>query len=411
MTNKNLKQIVEQIKKLAAPPPKPGQGYQPSGRPSAAPTGGTGAAPVQTGGPRVLPGHGGRIPAKPTGHGTGYNVKPIIDMQTALQNLAVTISSTIDYDMLLKTMSTPPGQPSPEDQKDFQAQYGKDMFSNFMVGQYLRRADVHGVEYDTDPKRTKMLDKKPADLKAMYVILDSMRRIGAEPKESVADGNWGPRTNNALKNASAIATAISKLGTELGMQATAFDPGKITELNALIPAKDTDIPITDKIQRAPKIADILNGVNVLFKDFKQQVLMDPTYRNFIEGKTSMMKFGPAKEKVLDASEGEKPILVDLQTNGPKSRYAATQPAQFTIVLDKRYVPVQFGKDDLKVNINGGDLANQKTFENWANMTNAIKAIKDQNPASWPTVVKSVLDQVVSQIQQKLSGSQSVQQRV
>lgn len=403
MTNKNLKQIVEQIKKLAAPPPKPGQGYQSSGRPAAAPAGGAGAAPVaQTGGPRVLPGHGGRQSAHPAGHGgAGVNVKPIIDMQTALQNLAITISSTIDYDMLLKTMSTPPGQPSPEDQKDFQAQYGKDMFSNFMVGQYLRRADVHGVEYDTDPKRTKMLDKKPYDLKSMFVILDSMKRIGSESKESFADGNWGPRTNNALKNASAIATAISKLGAELGMQATAFDPGKIAELNGLIPAKDTDISITDKIQRSPKIADILNGVNALFKDFKQQVFMDPTYKNFIIGRSPMMTFGPPKEKVMETTEGEKPILADLATNGPKSRWASAPPAQFTITLDKKFVPVQFGRDDLKININGGDLVNQKTFENWANETNALKAIKDQNPASWSAVVKSVLDQVTSQVQQKL----------
>lgn len=405
MTKKNLKDLVDQIHKLAAPPPPKKPGYVSSGqpKPQGTPANQQGAPAKQ--GPRTLPGHGGHAaPAPQRGGGVGGGSSAAIrTMQDALQKLAQTISATIDYDALIKTMSTPPGQPSPEDENQFKAQYGKDMFSNFMVGQYLRRADVHGVEYDTDPKRTKMLDKKPSDLKSMFIILDSMRRIGSEAKESFADGNWGPRTNNALRNTAAIATAVSKLGSELGMDSTAFDVSKIGELNSLIPAKDSDISLAEKVQRAPKITEILNGVAALFKDFKQQVFMDPTYRNFIEGKASMMSFGPQKEKGLETSEGEKPILQDLTANGPKSRYASTQPAQFTITLDKKFVPVQFGRDDLKININGGDLVNQKYFENWANMTNATKAIKDENPESWPSVVKSILDQVTAQIQQKLGG--------
>lgn len=401
MTKKNLKDIVEQIHKLAAPPPAKPQGYVSSGRPKATPQAG-GAAPAP--GKRVLPGHGGRSVGPAPGRGGGYNPQPIRNMQDALQKLAQTISATIDYNALLKTMSTPPGQPSPEDEKTFKSQYGKDMFSNFMVGQYLRRADVHGVEYDTDPKRTKMLDKKPADLKSMFVILDSMQRIGSESKESFADGNWGPRTNNALKNASAIATAVSKLGGELGMESQSFDVKKIGELNTLIPAKDTDISVNEKLQRAPKITEILNGVNALFLDFKQQILMDPTYKNFITGRSPMMTFGPAKEKGMETTDAEKPILADLATNGPRSAWASAPSAQFTITLDKKFVPVQFGRDNLKININGGDLVNQKSFESWANETNALKAIKDQNPASWPSVAGSILDQVISQIQQKLGAS-------
>lgn len=400
MTKKNLKDLVEQIHKLAAPPPPRKPGYVSSGPPKATPQAG-GAAP----GKRVLPGHGGQTaPQAQRGGGGGYNVKPIMDMQAALQSLAQTISATIDYDQLLKTMSTPPGQPSPEDQKDFQAQYGKDMFSNFMVGQYLRRADVHGVEYDTDPKRSKMLDKKPADLKSMFVILDSMKRVGSEAKESFADGNWGPRTNNALRNASAIATSVMKLGSELGMQTTAFDPSKIAELNTLVPAKDTDISVADKIQRAPKIAEILNGVSALFKDFKQQVFMDPTYRNFIEGKAPMMTFGPAKDKGVEASEGEKKILGDLQQRGWQSPYASHPSAKMYVSLDKRLIPQQFQNIDVKpFEINGGDLVSTQSFDNWVNRNSVLMTLKQQNPDSWPAVIKSVLDQVVEQVKFKLAG--------
>jgi hypothetical protein len=409
MTEKlSKKEAVELIKKYAKPPPKPPGGYVPSGpaaRPQTGGGGGAGAGGAKPG-LRTLPGHGGRpaTPAQRGGGGGYYGAKPVIDMQAALQNLAKTISSTIDYNKLIQTMSTPPGQPSPEDAKDFQAQYGKDMFSNFMVGQYLRRANVHGVEYDTDPKRTKMLDKKPSDLKSMFVILDSMQRIGSEAKESFADGNWGPRTNNALRNAAAIATAVMQLGSELGMQTTAFDPSKITELNSLIPAKDTDISAAEKIQRAPKIAEILNGTNALFKDFKQQVFMDPTYRNFIEGKASMMTFGPAKDKGVDASEGEKKILNDLQQRGWQSAYASHPSAKMYVSIDKKLIPQQFQNIDVKpFEINGGDLVSTQAFDNWVNRNNVLMTIKQQNPDSWPAVIQSVLNQVVEQVKFKLAG--------
>lgn len=409
-----LKYFREEFEKYAqdigAPPPRPRKGGG-GGTAPAKPAGGTGGgtAPAKPtgggrggiGGPPSRPSKG---PARPSGGGggVGYSPQGIRVMQDALQNLAKTISATIDYDALIKTMSTPPGQPSPEDEGTFKAQYGKDMFSNFMVGQYLRRADVHGVEYDTDPKRTKMIDKKPSDLKSMYVILDSMRRIGSEPKESFVDGNWGPRTNNALRNAAAIANSVMKLGGELGMESTAFDASKIGELNSLIPAKDTDISMGDKLQRAPKIAEILNGVVTLFKDFKQQVFMDPTYRNFIEGKASMMNFGPTKEKGLEASEGEKKILTDLQQRGWQSPYASHPAAKFAITIDKQHIPQQFQNIDVKpFDISGGDLVSTQAFDNWVNRATVLMAIKQQNPDSWPDVVKSVLEQVVSQIQAKL----------
>lgn len=409
MASKKLsnKEAVEFILKYAKapPPPKPPSGYQSSGPAPRAQTGG-GGTPAP-GAARTLPGHGGRpgtTPPRGGGGGAYYSPQAIRDMQSALHTLAQTISATIDYDALFRTMATPPGQPSPEDKGAFQAQYGRDMFSNFMVGQYLRRADVHGVEYDTDPKRTKMIDKKPSDLKSMYIILDSMKRIGNEKKEAFVDGNWGPRTNNALRNAAAIANSVMKLGGDLGMESQAFDAKKIAELNSLIPEKDTDVPLPERIQRAPKIAAILKGVNALFKDFKQQVFMDPTYRNFIDGKAPMMTFGPAKEKGVDVTEGEKKILGDLQQRGWQSTYATHPSAKMYVSIDKKLIPQQFQNVDIKpFEINGGDLVSQQSFDNWVNRNSVLMAIKQQNPESWPAVIRSVLDEVVKQAEFKLAG--------
>ncbi len=403
MTKLSKKEAVEFILKQAAPPPKPKSGYVASG-PAPKPTGGGTATP----GKRVLPGHGGKPGATVPrgGGGGGYYAPPAIkNMQEAMQNLAKTISSTIDYDALMKSMQPPPpGQTAPpgteQDKAAFQAQYGKDMFSNFMVGNYLRRADVKGVEYDTDPKRTKMLEKKPSDLKSMFIILDTIKRVGNERKESFADGNWGPRTNNALKNISAIADAIIKLGGELGMESRSFDPGKVKELNGLIPEKDSDVSLQEKITRAPKITQILDGVRALFLDFKQQVLMDPTYRNFIEGKAPIMTFGPAKEKGVEASEGEKPILADLQQAGVRSRYVNHPDAIFSVNLDEKYTS---GQKAPPFKITAASLVSPEAFEHWVNGATMLMDIKKNNPGTWPAIVGDFLNQINKQVEFLLAG--------
>lgn len=383
MTKKNAKDLIAEIKKLAILDLGGGGGG-----------GGGGGAPAGGGGGAA-------------GGGGGNQVRT---MQLAIRDLAQTISNTIDYDSLMKTLQGPPAQPvqpgpvDKQQQAQYKAQYGKDFFSNFMVDNYLKKSTVHGVEYDTDPKRSKMLDKKPADLKAMFVILDSMRRIGSERVESQADGNWGPRTNNALKNVAAIADAVLKLGSDLGMQSQAFDTNKVAALDSMIPENDTDITPQDKAARAPVIANILKGVKSLFLDFKQQVFMDPTYRNFIEGKTDMFSAGP--KKGTQATEGEKPILADLQQNGFQSRYATHPAAQFQFTLPKEYVPTQYQNMALKpFTINGGDLASPRFFDLWVEKNQVLANMKKQNPQTWPNVVKMVLDQVRQQIDQKLGSTQ------
>lgn len=362
--------------------------------------------------PAVAPGGApGTRPAAPTG-AVGPNVSGIRTMQLAIQSLAKTISSTIDYNAIQKAIQAPPAMPVNNqlastvqpDQSAFQAGYGKDMFSNFMIGHYLTQGDVKGVEYDTNPDTKKILDKKPSDLKSMFVIVDSLQRIGSEKSEQFADGKWGPRTNNALKNISAIATAVMKLGTELDMKSEAMDTKKIAELKGLIPNNDTDMDINQKIANAPKVTEIINGVRGLFLDFKQQVFMDPTYRNFITGKAPIMKFGPKKDRGANPSQAEQPILADLQQNGARSKFVNHPAAAFTITLPKEYVPTQFQSKPLAVPpITGADLVSTQAFDNWSMRQDnqMVASIRQQNPASWTPLVKIILNQVKEQIQNKM----------
>jgi len=404
--SKYLKYFKSEFEKYAqdigAPPPRPSRGGGAAAKPTAAKPTTTTTGRGGIGGPPARP---SAAPAR-SGGGGYVDIKPIRNMQLAIQNLAKTISATINYDALLKSMQTPPGAPTDQDKSSFQAGYGKDMFSNFMINNYLHRGDVKGVEYDTDPKRTKMLDKKPSDLKSMFVILDSLQRIGREKSEAFADGNWGPRTNNALKNVSAIATAISRLGSELGMQSETFDVSKIAELGSLIPANETDISLQEKIQTAPKITQILTGVRDLFLDFKQQVFMNPTYRNFIEGKAPMMTFGPQKEKGVGETAGEKPILADLQKSGPQSRYVQHPSATMSVTIDKKLIPVQWQNMDVRpFSITAADLLSPQAFDNWVAKSNILMTLKQQNPESWNNVLRSILTQVKAQVDQKLGSAQ------
>lgn len=401
--SERLKSLVNQIQKMAQVPGR-SRGAKPSAaKPS---PGGGGPAPAKPSGTSSVPQRGGTTPKPSGGGGGGYaGSGDIIKMQKAMQDLAATISSTINYDALMKGLN----QPQNADKKQFEQSYGRDAFSNFLVNSFLRGSATKGVEYDTDPKKTKMEDKKPSDLKYMYIVLDSLKRIGPGSKEFSTDGNWGPRTNNALRNMGAMAEALTKLGTALGMESSAFDSSKVSGLDALIPEKDTDISYAEKAQRAPQIAALLKGVQALFTDFREQVLSNPHYRVFIDGGQPLFKVGPtkAKDPTEGMAEGEKRIYEDLKANQFNSRYVNHDAARFTVDIPKEYTGQ---RDNTKLPITGGDLVSTQAFDNWVNRSSVMMGLKQSNPDSWIGIVKMILNQVREQIKTKLSAAPQPQQQ-
>lgn len=390
MSNKRLKDLVKEIHKLAGPnagAPPPNQSGQKAQPAKAAPTPG-GARPASP----------GQVRPRGTPVATGAGIK---QMQTAVHNLAKMMSSTINYDNILSSLKSPAGA----DKKEFEASYGRDAFSNFMVNRYLRNADTKGAEYDTDATKTKMQDKHPSELKGMFAVLDGLRRIGKGGTEFEIDGAWGPRTNNALRNVAAIADSVVKLSRDLGIQSKAFDVNKIAGLAKLIPAKDSEITPQEKQKRAPEITELLNGVQTLFTEFKQQVLRNPNYKNFIEGEVPMFQVGPNKKKEgPDLDDGEKPIYEDLKQNGNQSRYVKDTNNAIVPVANIS-LPPQYtaGKQVPAVPITGADLVDTNTFNAWVARTPALAALQKNNPQTWGNVIKLVLQQTKQQISQKLSG--------
>lgn len=286
MTNKNLKQIVEQIKKLAAPPPKPGQGYQSSGRP-AAPAGGAATPPsAQTGGPRVLPGHGGRQSAQPVGHGGGSNID-IIAMQQALQDLAHTVTSQINLQDALS------GDPMKE--KDAKA---RDAFGVFLTKNYMRNTKVPGVEYDPDPAVKELRDKTESDPTRMSIVMDTMNRVGNPKKgENFADGVWGKRTNAAIRDSFAFASGLLDFVDDVNrfatkkMQIRSYDKTRLSELEKFATVENS-LTNQQKAQAAPEVTKHVKSIKSMYNEVKENILQHPAYSQFIEGQSSFKTYSP-----------------------------------------------------------------------------------------------------------------------
>lgn len=377
------KKLIELIQKRAqaakgAPPPPP-----PSPPSSAPKTVGLNVPDA----PGVTP-----VGGRPTPVGRGLPTSTQIRaMQTAIQKLAQTISSTIDYNSLKAGLSQPPS-----DKKKYEVSYGRDAFSNFMVNRFLRSSKVKGVEYNIDPTQQKMEQKSAdtSDLKAMFIVLDSLNRIGKEKTESLVDGNWGPRTNNALKNSAAIADSVMRLGKELGMDTGSVDVNKIGELGTLIPEDNKDISFEEKVKRAPHITQILNSVMSLFSSFRNDVLQDPTYANMIMGRKPLFSVSPEKP-AINPAEAEKVV----------SPFANYPGANFTITIPPEYAKLapQVADANKAKSINAINLLTPQNFEQWANNTE-LNYLKQSNPETYTNLVKIILKQVKDQIAQKLSGA-------
>jgi len=341
-----------------------------------------------------VPQHGRHRATGPVGHS---NVSTEIQkMQIAMQKVAITISSTINYDALIKAIN---GSTQQVDEKQVEKSIGRDSFSKILINR-MRSAKVKGVEYDTDPKKTNIKNKNPSNLNSLFAVLDSLKRIGAGKDEGNPDGVWGPRTNNGLKNIASVAEALNKLGKELDMQSQAFDSSKMEQLNTLIPDEDKEIEQNKKVARAPVIAALLAGVHALVLDFKSKIISNPNYAVFIDEHQPVFDVGADKEKTFQPSEDEELIYKSLRDkkSANQSKYPAVTVATVTL-------PAAFnsGTELLLHNITGADLVDKVSFEIWANKSPVLINIMNNNPLTWKNVASYILTETKRQIQTKLNG--------
>jgi hypothetical protein len=330
------------------------------------------------------------VPSDTTAQKSKYVLarSPLIkEMQEKMQKLADIISEQIDFDSLFQGIL----YPQAANLQNISKSLGRTSFSNFMVLSYLRDSAVKGVEFDPDPKKSKLSQKMPSDLKNMYVVLDSIKRLGSESNEFAVDGIWGPRTNNSLRNIVAIADAILRISDDLGFKVKSFNSLQLKDLQSMIPLTDKDISLQEKNIRAPFISKYLDDLISLFKEFNEEILNSPYNKQQIEG-ASFITYKKSKTKdVPDMSDDEKNIYLDLVKNKNQSFYVQPDQAKFKINLGSGTPFI----------ITAADLLNAQSLDNWASRNSYTNEWR-KNPEHWKIVVDQIIKQVKQQINQQLS---------
>lgn len=320
MTKKlSNKEAVDFILKYAKapPPPPPPSGYKASGPPpKAAPTGGTGGtAPA---GPRTLPGHGGRpaIPANRGGGQGGYGGSvAIIAMQNALQELAKDVTSQIN----LQDVSS--GDPRKE-----QEAKERDAFGVFLTKNYMRNTKVQGVEYDPDPKVTDVSQKRPDDPTRMSVVMDTMNRVGNPKKgEQFADGQWGPRTNAAVRDAFAFASGLFDFVNDVNrfatkkMNITSYNQSELAKLEQYAKTDPNALTPQQKLAAAPEVTKHVKAIKNMYDEVKNHILQHPAYQQFIEGSVPFKSYYKVSPQQINLLKKTFPQGIDVAFKDFKSK--------------------------------------------------------------------------------------------
>lgn len=286
MTNKNLKDIVDQIQKYAKTPPKPGGG---------------GGTPASTGGPPKPGAPSGGSGGTGSGGGGGYvggggNIPEVKDMQVAMQELA----QAVIRDSITSTMAAKP-KDAIQGEADQPVKNSKKAFNDFIAEQYIGSLDEDmkgkGVEWTTDKSVSTIPGKKKTetDIYELDVVMNTLQRIGMEKSEFKPDGNWGARTDNALRNMMGFGYALLQLEGDFGLKSDAYNYANWTQFQQLlsgytITGESISLQANEKKERSGLIARHLRAITKLYNHFRQQVTARPEYRPLIEGARAFEKY-------------------------------------------------------------------------------------------------------------------------
>jgi hypothetical protein len=398
MNKKDFKEIISYIQKSAQPktpparraPPPRGSAPASGSTPAAGPTGST----VRTGPVR------GGAPSTSATPGTGRAVvsNDISKMQAAIKDFAKEAAQYTKIPVGKDNQGKIITEVSKEDKR-------RD-FNDFLAEQFMSSADIHGQEYNTDPKATSKESKLPTDIIQMEVVINGLDRIGPSGSEKLVDGMWDFRTNNAVKNVYAFAAALVASYEALGNYATndpnLFTKADLEKLKAAIP-KEYD-PAKQKIsqdilnQNAKNITPLVEKLSSFYQICKKNVMDHPAYKQYIDQDAAMYNFTPG---------GTNPYKPD--PNDPKQKTYMDNPKSFTIP-----VLTLTDKDGSEVNLN-----NKITLESFQSL-NGIATIMTQhlgyspkeisNPKLLTTVVRSILDQVNKFLEKNKSKMPASSQR-
>lgn len=154
-----------------------------------------------------------------------------------------------------------------------------------------------GVEWTTDKSVTAIPGKKKTetDIYELDVVMNTLQRIGMEKSEFKPDGNWGARTDNALRNMMGFGYALLQLEGDFGLKSDAYTYANWRNFQQLlsgytISGEAISLPANEKKDRSALIAKHLRAITKLYNHFRQQVTARPEYRPLIEGDRAFEKY-------------------------------------------------------------------------------------------------------------------------
>ena len=356
MSNR-LKQLVDEIQKVAqdaphrrvpkAGPPAGGGG---GGAPAARPAGGGGAVAVPHRGQHGAPSRGGGGYAAPS---------QIKEMQQKMMDLSKMVQSQMKVEDIAKQ----------DDPRAAGEAWGRDSFSDFMAK--MMRGGGGAQEFDPDPKATQMGQKKPSTPSRMYVLMDTIKRVGGPNAELKPDGVWGPRTNQALLDIRAFAGALLQLSGAFGAPNKSYTQQNLQEF--VLPKNDTDMSLQDKIKAAPIIIQHLDAITAMFQEFRDSVLENPQYQTYIEDDTPFATIGGPKPQPGQDPGQQSPML------------SAEQANEINKIFPVFYIATTQGQNVAQKPLNVTNLLNLSALEAWKKASGVT--------LSTPQIIKQVRQQI------------------
>jgi hypothetical protein len=341
--------------------------------------------------PKPAPGGGGGGYAAPTG-----SKGPIINMQKAMQELAETVIRDSSLDIMQKTQEirdpkkVAPGTPKARSKKGF---------ADFIAEQYVGTLDddYKGVEWSTDTGKDTYSKKLPTE-SAIYeldVVMDTIRRIGnVKSGEFKADGFWGFRTDNALRNMAGFAYALLQLEEDFGIKTNIYRKDNwnwfINALNGydVDPTNDKTIslPLDEQNKRAAEITRHLKAITKLYGEVRRAIFARPMYRNYIEGDHTFDELpkgvasNVTQQHIDDAISGHKSINVELPIWEGTSPGAPQSVKLFMVSLTDRERFKNFIVKTLKCPAN---LADQQIFPIYQQIEAQLFRMTEEAPTQTP----------------------------
>ncbi len=186
-------------------------------------------------------------------------------------------------------------------------------FNDFLAEQFSAGADIHGEEFSPEADHTTKESKAPTDIIQLNNIIDGLQRIGAGSKEALADGRWDFRTNNAVKNIYAIATALVAANEALGGAAPndprVFKRADLNKMKQYMPkAKDPakEVPQAKLAQLADGLTPLIEKLTEFYNYYSKSIMIHPAYRDYIKGDKPLLVVKPGVDPAaLDENEAER----------------------------------------------------------------------------------------------------------